>query len=264
MTTLRAAINWAVKRGKIVGLRVRRLEEPRDLPNPVSIEQVNSILAKAPEHLRIAILIAVHTGLRLDETLGLRWQQVDLPGRTILLQSQSTKAETGQAVFINDDLAAVLEQAPRHCDQVVAYRPRGKDAVHRPIKSLRRAWMTAQKSAGVQPPHRFHDLRATFCTAVLAANDNPMTLKEAARHASLATTLRYAKVHDQAVRTAFNATTGLIRSQTAVANTVAAPGGPATETGNETSENQQVGMARPTGLEPVTYRLEGGCSIQLS
>ncbi|HLO76945.1 MAG TPA: site-specific integrase [Magnetospirillum sp.] len=223
LACLRAAINWASKRGKMPPLHVRHLEEPAELPTPISPQLVMAIWAKAPPHLRLAITIAVHTGMRLDETLGLRWDWIDLDARTITLPSKSTKSKAGQVVFVNDDLAAALIAAPRVCDVVVTYtRAVKKEALERrppkPIKSLKRAWQTAQKAAGIAKPYRFHDLRATFCTAVLAANHNPMALKNAARHASLATTMRYAKLADESVRQAFNATAGLLKSQTKVTN----------------------------------------------
>lgn len=223
LACLRAAINWAAKRGKMPPLHVRHLEEPAELPTPISPALVMAIWAKAPPHLRLAITIAVHTGMRLDETLGLRWDWVDLGARTITLPSQSTKSKAGQVVFINDDLAKALADAPRVCDTVITYtHARKKEALAKrppkPIKSLKRAWQTAQKNAGITKPYRFHDLRATFCTAVLAANNNPMALKSAARHASLNTTMRYAKLADDSVRQAFNATAGLIKSQTEVTN----------------------------------------------
>lgn len=216
LTTLRAAINWAVGHGKMPAIKVRHLEEPADLPNPVTMDQVRAILDYAMPHLRLAILIAVHTGMRLDETLGLRWDWIDVEASAIRLPSRSTKAKVGQVVHINAELAGVLAETSRVCDFVVAYRE--VDGGFRPIKSLRRAWRSAQIAAGISPPHRFHDLRATFCTAVLAANNNPLTLKAAARHASLSTTMRYAQVADDSVRQAFNATLGLGKSQTAVAN----------------------------------------------
>ncbi len=223
LACLRAAINWAAKRGKMPPLHVRHLEEPTELPTPISPQLVMAIWAKAPPHLRLAITIAVHTGMRLDETLGLRWDWIDLGARTITLPSKSTKSKAGQVVFINDDLAAALTSAPHVCDTVITYtHARNKEALDKrppkPIKSLKRAWQTAQKNAGITKPYRFHDLRATFCTAVLAANNNPMALKSAARHASLNTTMRYAKLADDSVRQAFNATAGLIKSQTEVTN----------------------------------------------
>jgi integrase len=228
LTTLRAAINWGAKHGKLARLHVRRLAEPKELPNPVAPDQVRAILTHAQPHLRLAITLAVHTGMRLDETLGLLWEQVDLDARTIILRSAGTKAKIGQVVFINDDLAAVLHATPRVCAEVVTYqrivtkRDRSEERMPpRPIKSLRRSWEAAQKAAKVFPPHRFHDLRATFCTAVLVANNNPVTLRSAARHASLTTTMRYAQVQDATVRGAFNATAGLTNSQTEVTNEVA-------------------------------------------
>lgn len=218
LTTLRAAINFAAARGKMPALKVRRLEEPKDLPNPVSLDEVRAILAVAAPHLRLAIMIAVHTGMRLDETLGLKWADVDLRRRVIVLASAETKSKVGQVVHINDVLAEILEAEERHIDSVISYKPRGEDAEYRSVLSLRRAWAGAQARAGISPPHRFHDLRATFATAVLESGANPMTLKEAMRHASLSTTLRYAKVHDVAVKNAFSATSQFSFSQTQPTN----------------------------------------------
>lgn len=223
LACLRAAINWAAKRGKMPPVHVRHLEEPSELPTPISPALVAAIWAKAPEHLRLAITIAVHTGMRLDETLGLRWDWIDLGARTIALPSGTTKSKAGQVVFINDDLAAALAAVTRVCDIVVTYTHARKpekvaERPPKPIKSLKRAWQTAQKAAGITKAYRFHDLRATFCTAVLSANNNPMALRSAARHASLQTTMRYAKLADESLRQAFNATTGLLKSQTKVTN----------------------------------------------
>jgi integrase len=208
LAALRAAINWAVKRGKMPALHVRQLAAPKEMPNPVTIDQVKAILTHAPAHLKLAIQLSVHTGMRLNETLTLTWDQIDLDAGTILLKSQTTKSKVGQIVYINEALTEVLKEAPHVLPEVITFTKRGKDAEPKPIKSLKRSWQTAQKAAGVSPPHRFHDLRATFCTAVLAANNNPMTLRLAARHASLSTTMRYAQVSDESVRAAFKATEG--------------------------------------------------------
>ncbi len=228
LACLRAAINWAVRRGKMTAVYVRRLEEPAELPTPISPALIAAIWAEAPPHLRRAITLSVHTGMRLDETLELRWDWVDLFARTITLPSRSTKSKSGQVVFINDDLAAELATTPRVCETVISYtHARTEESLTKhppkPIKSLKRAWRTAQKAAGIDKFYRFHDLRATFCTAVLAANNNPLALKNAARHASLTTTLRYAKLADDSVRQAFNATAGLIKSQTPTTNATASP-----------------------------------------
>jgi len=234
LSCLRAAINWATKRGKMSPLYIRHLDEPADLPTPISPPLVMAIWGKSPPHLQLAITLAVHTGMRLDEVLGLRWDWIDLSSRTISLPSSLTKSREGQVVFINDDLAAILTETPRQCDTVVSYtRATGPKSTAKnppqPIKSLKRAWHTAQRAAGIAKPYRFHDLRATFCTAVLQANNNPIALRKAARHASLSTTMRYAKLADDSVRQAFDATAGLLKSQTPAPNEMASrepPPGP--------------------------------------
>ncbi len=70
LACLRAAINWAAKRGKMPPLHVRHLEEPAELPTPISPALVMAIWAKAPAHLRLAITIAVHTGMRLGNDIA--------------------------------------------------------------------------------------------------------------------------------------------------------------------------------------------------
>lgn len=225
LNTLRAAINWAADRGKMSPVKVRRLDSGSELPNPVSLALVNAILAVAPPHLALAIKLAVHTGMRLDETLSVRWDQIDFDQMAIVLPARSVKAKTGQVVHINADLASDLRAAPRLADTVIAYTRATTDAAMSkrpaaPVKSLRRSWQTAQKAVGITKFYRFHDLRATFCTAVLKANNNPLALKKAARHASLTTTMRYAEVADQMVKSAFDATAGLLNPLTPPTNKV--------------------------------------------
>ncbi len=58
--------------------------------------------------------------------------------------------------------------------------------------ALMRRYGRALKAAGVEPGHRFHDLRHTFGTAMAAAGAPMRTLQEWMGHRDLATTQRYA------------------------------------------------------------------------
>lgn len=205
LATLRAAINWAAKRGTMTPVWVRRLDEPEAHPNPVAPEEVTNILGVSPYHLRVAIILAASTGMRLDETLGLTTDHVDLPNRVIRLSSDETKAGKAQVVYINDDLANVIQEViealPAQCKHLVHYRGG-------PVKNVKKAWAGALKAAKV-PHHRFHDLRATFCTALAKDGQSALNIQRAARHASYQTTLRYLKAHDEDLRRAFEATSAM-------------------------------------------------------
>ncbi len=66
---------------------------------------------------------------------------------------------------------------------------------------LRKPWAEAKKAAGVEN-FRFHDLRPTRCTRILRATGNLAAAKEALKHRSIKTTLRYAHATDDDVRQA--------------------------------------------------------------
>ena len=69
---------------------------------------------------------------------------------------------------------------------------------------LRRPWAAALKAAEVDN-FRFHDLRHTRGTRILRATGNLAAAKEALKHRSIKTTLRYAHATDNDVRNALDA-----------------------------------------------------------
>lgn len=69
-----------------------------------------------------------------------------------------------------------------------------------PLKTLSGSWRKSAGRAGVADPHRFHDVRARYVTAVAQADRS--AAKQAARHQDPATTDLYIQVADEEVRAA--------------------------------------------------------------
>ena len=65
-----------------------------------------------------------------------------------------------------------------------------------PVKSIRKSWNTSARKAGVDDPHRYHDLRAAYITDIdqVASTTDTRLL---ARHASIATTQKYIGIADR-------------------------------------------------------------------
>lgn len=165
------------------------LEENNDLPNPVTLEHAKLILEKAPEHLYAVIFIAVQTGMRLNEVLGLKWEQVFLDEGVIRLPSRSTKSKKGQVIYLSEQLTRFLRTL-KSTEYVVEYKG------HK-LTTIRRSWNTALKSAKV-PIYKFHNLRATFITLIASQpGTSALTVKTLARHVDARTTERYIKTSDQ-------------------------------------------------------------------
>jgi len=117
----------------------------------------------APPYLHLAVLLALHAGLRKRNVLQLRWRQVDLAARRIDIPAEEMKAHRAHAVPIHAELDCALRRAlrsrPASCEGYVLGRRVGE--VLQPFR-------TALRRAGLAPM-RWHDLRHTASTWWLEA-----------------------------------------------------------------------------------------------
>jgi integrase len=101
----------------------------------------NALLAVLPEYLKVPFSVAFFVGLRLEEVLGLRWEQVDFLANTIELRAGETKNGEGRVAPICAEMRTVLnEQRARRqadCPNVCFKLDRKGRAVQ--IKSFRKA-----------------------------------------------------------------------------------------------------------------------------
>lgn len=180
--------------------RIPRFTSPRTAGRPLGLEALQKIMARAPGHVRDLVLVALHTGLRLQEALRLEESWIAWEQRAIHLPPASTKANRGDVVPINEHAYQLLRRLAERARQagqarLILYdqrRRRGGETViePRPVASVRRAWRRVLDDLGLGR-HRFHDTRADFISALHAQALPPAEIQAAARHASFATTLRY-------------------------------------------------------------------------
>ncbi len=122
--------------------------------------------SKSP-YLYPVVMIALTTGLRKGEILGLRWDQVELdPNRCgITLEPENTKNRSRQFRPISKELANLLAEWRRRLSR------EGKlgefvfpsESGHGHLGCINHAWYTALKKAGLKD-FRFHDFRHTFAS----------------------------------------------------------------------------------------------------
>jgi len=119
-----------------------------------------AFMAKAPQHLHLALLLGIWTGQRQGDLLRLPWKAYD--GETIRL----TQAKTGVTVSIpvGLPLKEALDLAQRACLTILA-TARGKSwSAH----GFSASWRKACAKAGVVGV-TFHDLRGTAVTRLAVA-----------------------------------------------------------------------------------------------
>jgi integrase len=192
-----------------------RLSEPRYL----SAEEIERLLAGLSDTFRPVALTCALAGLRISETLGLRWPDIDFGTETLSVRMQLGPEGTLVPLKSNASAASVpllprlarelrdhhARQRARgfqhvHADALVFTTARGKPQSRRnALRAVHMAGDAAGLNGQDRQPVGLHDLRHSFVANALAAG---VTLPEAAtlaRHANARTTaIVYAGITEQA------------------------------------------------------------------
>lgn len=166
--------------------KVNLLEENNRRLRYLSTEECQKLLNECDSHVRPIVTVALHTGMRKGEILGLTWDNVDLKSGFILLDR--TKNGERREVPINTTVRAALQSSPRRLDvRYVFY----DGATGKRYGDVKKGFNGACRRAGIKDFH-FHDLRHTFASHLVMAGQDLTTVKELLGHKTLAMTLRYA------------------------------------------------------------------------
>lgn len=181
---------------------------------PLTADQARALLTAAcGDRLEALYVLAITTGLRQGELLGLRWEDVDLD-RAILQVRQTlvSSSQDGRLSFSAPKTAKGRRSVTLTAAAVKALRGHRARQKHEwasttrawtdmglvfpscvgtplnPKNVLRRSFRPLLKQAGL-PTIRFHDLRHTCATLLLARNVNPKIVQEMLGHANISITL---------------------------------------------------------------------------
>lgn len=211
---LKQAYIWSlIPRDPTIGVSIPRIDHSSAVA--WTREQANAFLAAAAadEVYHPFFVLALHTGMRRGELLGLRWSEVDLEAGTIkivrtlvpnvtgagggMIESQPKTRRSYRTVPIAPDAVALLRahrdrqqfwrQASRawqDLDLVLSNR----DGLHLDPHLPGRRINTYARIAGV-PRLRVHDLRHTAASLMLQAGEHPRVVSDRLGHASVAFTL---------------------------------------------------------------------------
>ncbi len=148
-------------------------------------------------HLRPIVIVAIDTGLRRGELLGLEKEQVDFSLRVINVKR--TKSGKGRTVPMTPRVQETLLDvfAESGSSRYVFANP----DTGRPMTDVKHSFTTAVRAAGLED-FTFHDLRHTFGTRLAASGADVVKIRELMGHASITTTMRYMHASDAGKRDA--------------------------------------------------------------
>ncbi|MGE7427148.1 tyrosine-type recombinase/integrase [Bacillus thuringiensis] len=211
--TLKAAINLAVKQNIISKNPATFAEIPKKEKSSIQIwteEEVKQFLLHSQEsRYHIGYLLAITTGMRLGEVLGLRWQDVDFNNHTVTINQtvghdnlikQSAKNNSSKRTIpiplevieelkkrkiqINKDK---LRIGPAYNDlDLIICNKLGKVTIR---ETFTRHFYRLIKDAGIKRI-KFHDTRHTHATLLLKQGVHPKVISERLGHSDISITLR--------------------------------------------------------------------------
>jgi integrase len=191
---------------KVWGLTINPVTDVEKPPLPkggdievFSPEEVRALVRAAGSEQDAAIyLTAAFTGLRRGELVALRWRDVDFAGSVIRVRSSyvdgvlaSPKSGKVRSVPMAPDVAEALAKLGRRehstVDDDLVFV--GQLGGYLDARALVRRYESALKRAGLRKL-RFHDLRHTFGTRMIAKADI-RRVQEWMGHADIQTTMKY-------------------------------------------------------------------------
>jgi integrase len=137
--------------------------------------------------------VSLKSGMRRAEQYNLRWGDVDFERR--IMRLRKTKNGKPRNAFIIEDVAKALEQLR---DLGLQRRDRSGTQPNQSPQDVvfakadnKKWWLAALEEAKIKN-YRWHDNRHTFCSRLVQAGVHLKVVQEAAGHASIASTIRYA------------------------------------------------------------------------
>lgn len=149
-------------------------------------------------HMGDVIRVAVNTGMRRGEILGLRWYNVDLVKREIYVEK--TKTGRPRIIPVNPELMEVFTRLKEksRSEYVLTF---GK--AQKPIQHIDGVFRRLFRAAGIENFH-FHDFRHTTPTWLAEQGVDPFTIAEILGHSSIQMSMRYTHVSGERKRQALD------------------------------------------------------------
>ncbi len=153
------------------------------------------------DYLRPLVLVALNTGLRRGELLGLTWGAVNLSDKILTVTADTAKSGSTRRVPLNSEAFNVLSawherQGKRAPDAIVFPGPDGQRMMR-----IDTAWRSLVKAAGLKD-FRLHDLRHSFASKLVQSGVDLYTVQKLLGHSEIGMTERYSHLAPDTLRSA--------------------------------------------------------------
>src|SRR6266478_386605 len=220
--------------------KIRLLKEKRRTLL-IDSEREVQLLKFADQPLHDVLLVMQDTGLRPDEVLRMRWENIDLLQRTILNPYGKTE-KARRVVPMVERVLSVLElrRAGRSEGWVFPSPKRNSRSGHFSLSTVEHQFKDARTKAGLPKELVLYCARHTYATDALARTGNLAAVMDTMGHASVQTTMIYQHQGLEQIRSAINLRNKESQEELSIAKGAMTPG---QNLGQSRKNGAAVGMA---------------------
>ena len=155
----------------------------------LSMEEEPKLLEACPPYLRGVVVLALYSGMRLNEVLGLTWGDVAEDSSQVSVPAYRSKNRRSRVIPLPSRAKELLEglrPPDAVADTLVFLSPKGGRIVY-----IHKTWGRILKRSGIVGV-TFHSLRHSFASRAVMAGISLYSVKELLGHSSFFVTQRYA------------------------------------------------------------------------
>ena len=188
LTCLKSIFNKAIAWNKFTGTNpvkgIKLFKENNARLRFLEKEEITKLLSNCIPSLKPIVIVALNTGMRKGEIMGLKWRDIDFKRGIVHLQN--TKNGEKREIPINETVINALIGVRKHPEsELIFVKENGE-----PYGDFKKSFFTACEKSDIKS-FCFHSLRHTFASHLVMNGVDLNTVRELLGHKSLLMTLRY-------------------------------------------------------------------------
>jgi integrase len=187
LACLKTLFNKAIEWGKLESnpaQKVKKFREANIKERILTDSEYRRLVENASPQLKPVIIINLNTGMRKNEILSLRWENIDFHKGFIFIED--SKSGRSRRVPINRVVFEALKSIEQKSEFVFFNAETKKH-----VKDIKTGFKAACRRAGIKGL-RFHDLRHTAASWMVEEGIDLVTVSKILGHSSIQMTMRYA------------------------------------------------------------------------